>query len=71
MDMETQVRQALARGYCTSKNSMKILDSVLIDAMVIEVLRSVGFIPEKPITDLEKYVDNTDPNENEYLGIIG
>lgn len=39
MDMETQIRETLARGYCAPENSHKILDSELINAMTKEVLQ--------------------------------
>lgn len=45
MNYETQIKQALARGYCTPENACKIVDPVLMEAMTIEVLKSVGFIP--------------------------
>jgi hypothetical protein len=45
MDMETQIRQALARGYCTPENEKKELDAELINAMTKEVLES--FQPRK------------------------
>jgi hypothetical protein len=45
MDMETQVRQALARGYCHPENSHKELDANLIEAMAKEVIES--FTPAK------------------------
>lgn len=45
MDMETQVRQALARGYCHPENARKELDSELIDAMAKEVVEA--FSPAK------------------------
>jgi hypothetical protein len=45
MDMETQVRQALARGYCHPDNSHKELDAALIDAMAAEVVKA--FTPVK------------------------
>ena len=38
MDMETQVRHAIARGYCHPDNAAKVLDPVLIEAMVKEVV---------------------------------
>ena len=40
MDMETQVLQALARGYCSPKNSGKIVDPDLIAAMAKEIIES-------------------------------
>ena len=40
MDMETQVLQALARGYCHSENSGKIVDPDLIKAMAQEIIES-------------------------------
>ena len=46
MNFETQIKQALARGYCTPENSMKELDSTLIEAMAIEILKSIGVMPE-------------------------
>ena len=41
MDMETQVRQALARGYCHPDNANKELDAALIDAMAQEVIKTL------------------------------
>lgn len=46
MSMEQQLREAMARGYCTPENSSKEMDSVLIDAMIKEILISVGFMPK-------------------------
>ncbi len=40
MDMKTQIRQALARGYCTPENAGKELDAFLVEAMTKEVLAS-------------------------------
>ncbi len=40
MDMETQIRQALARGYCSKENEQKVLDPDLIEAMTRELLES-------------------------------
>ena len=40
MNMETQIREALARGYCSPENEHKILDPVLIEAMTRELLQS-------------------------------
>jgi hypothetical protein len=62
MNMETQVLQALARGYCSPKNSSKIVDPDLIAAMAKEIIES--FSPARTeetvieyktsISDLEK-----------------
>jgi hypothetical protein len=41
MDLETQITQALARGYCHPKNSAKEVDADLIEAMVKEVVESL------------------------------
>lgn len=46
MSYEEQIKQALARAYCTPENSHKELDSDLINAMTIEILKSFGFIPD-------------------------
>lgn len=45
MSYEEQIMQALARGYCAPENGNKELDATLIEAMTVEVLKSVGFIP--------------------------
>ena len=45
MDMETQIREALARGYCSPKNSHKELDAALIESMTQEILQS--FTPKR------------------------
>lgn len=39
MNTETQVLQALARGYCTAENKGKELDNDLINAMAREVIK--------------------------------
>ena len=44
--METQIREALARGYCYSENEKKVVDPNLIEAMTKELLKS--FSPAKP-----------------------
>jgi hypothetical protein len=41
MDIGTQIRQALARGYCTPENKHKELDAVLIEAMEKEIIKSL------------------------------
>ncbi len=33
-----QLREALARGYCTEENKFKILDSVLIESMIDQLI---------------------------------
>jgi len=38
--METQVLQALARGYCSPENSGKTVDPDLIKAMAKEIIES-------------------------------
>jgi hypothetical protein len=38
MNIETQILQALARGYCTPENSRKVFDPDLIIAMTKEVV---------------------------------
>ena len=38
--METQVLQALARGYCSPENSGKIVDPDLIQAMAKEIIEA-------------------------------
>jgi len=40
MKMETQVREAVARGWCHPKNAHKEMDSDLADAIVEEVVAS-------------------------------
>lgn len=45
MDMGAQIRQALARGYCSKENEHKILDPDLIEAMTRELLDL--FIPAR------------------------
>lgn len=40
MDMETQVLQALARGYGHPENSGKVVDTDLIKAMAKEIIES-------------------------------
>ncbi len=45
MNMETQIMEALARGYCHPENSGKVLDATLIMAMTKELLES--FQPAK------------------------
>ena len=37
--METQVLQALSRGYCSPENEHKVLDPVLINAMAKEIIK--------------------------------
>ncbi|MEN6423334.1 MAG: hypothetical protein ABFD76_15450 [Smithella sp.] len=44
--METQIREALARGYCSPENEKKVVDPDLIEAMTKEILKS--FSPAKP-----------------------
>ena len=49
--IETQALQALARGYCSDENSSKVLDSVLIQAMAVEVLK---IFPYNDVLALER-----------------
>lgn len=56
MSYEQQIREAMARGYCTPENSSKEMDSVLIDAMTQEVLKSVGLIPKGDSHPLDQQV---------------
>jgi hypothetical protein len=39
--MEIRLREALARGYCSPDNADKVLDPVLIDAMVKQVVAEI------------------------------
>ena len=41
----SEIRGALARGYCTKENERKVLDSVLLEAMADEL--------EELLTDLQ------------------
>lgn len=52
MDMETQVLQALASGYCAPENSGKVVDPDLINAMAKEIIKL--FSPSSD-HDAEKY----------------
>jgi hypothetical protein len=52
MDMETQVLQALASGYCAPENSGKVVDPDLINAMAKEIIKL--FSPSSD-HDVEKY----------------
>lgn len=45
----SELRGALARGYCTKENEHKVLDAVLIEAMAQEVLKAFPQITKKPI----------------------
>lgn len=38
MGIETQIKEALARGYCAPENSHKELDPMLIETMTKELL---------------------------------
>jgi hypothetical protein len=48
MDMETQVRQALARGYCHPANASKEVDADLIEAMAQEVVQTFTPVATSP-----------------------
>ena len=37
IDIENSMRRALARAYCTDRNKQKILDTDLIEDMIIEI----------------------------------
>ena len=39
--MKTEIREALARGYCTERNGKKILDPDLIEDMAVEIEKIV------------------------------
>ena len=43
------LREALARGYCSDKNSKKVLDADLIEDMAVEAEKFIlGAVPKKP-----------------------
>lgn len=42
MNIKDRIAQALARGYCDSKNEMKTLDADLIFSMTEEVMKDMG-----------------------------
>ena len=44
MDKKAEVSGALARGYCTERNSKKVLDPDLIEDMATEV---IALFPEE------------------------
>ena len=46
MNMETQIKEALARGYCSPENSHKTVDVELMMAMTKELLKA--FTPRRP-----------------------
>lgn len=39
--METEIRKALAQGYCSQENSSKEVDAVLIEAMSEHVMHTL------------------------------
>lgn len=41
MDLETQIKEAVARGYCHPKNCEKIVDPDLLKAIVAEIMKSI------------------------------
>ena len=53
MDMETQVLQALARGYCHPENSGKTVDPDLIKAMAQEIIESFSPRPDQELKEDE------------------
>lgn len=57
--MKEEIRQALARGYCTKENEHKELDATLIEAMAIEM---------KPVID--SYIKSIVPEEKKHIAIL-
>jgi len=60
MSDKVEIRQALARGYCTERNDHKILDSFLIEDMASEVEKvyeSKLAEKDKEITTLKAELD--------------
>ena len=53
MDMETQVLQALARGYGHPENSGKVVDPDLIKAMAKEIIESFSPRPDQELKEDE------------------
>jgi len=46
---EKEIREALARGYCSKQNEHKVLDADLIEDMVIEVEKLINHIGAEKI----------------------
>lgn len=59
MTLEEQVTQAVARGWCDSRNSHKIMDVDLATAIVAEVIES--FSPAPPSNNVRAMPDDVDP----------
>ena len=53
------IRQALARGYCTERNSHKVLDSDLIEDMVNELSALKALKPKLDKGKLRDIIDRT------------
>ena len=56
MDKKAEVSGALARGYCTKRNSKKVLDPDLIEDMATEV---IALFPEPSVEEIENVLWET------------
>ena len=67
MDKRAEVLGALARGYCTERNSKKVLDPDLIEDMATEV---IALFPEPSVeeilAEINKYGDYKNGVEWDY-----
>ena len=62
MSDKVEIRQALARGYCTERNDHKILDSFLIEDMALEIEK----IYESKIAEKQSRIDRAVERCKEY-----
>ncbi len=70
MDMETQVLQALARGYCHPENSGKVVDPDLIKAMAKEIIESFSPRPDQELKEDEMIaeLEKIEPMKIAFIG---
>ena len=59
------IQQALARGYCSKENEMKVLDSKLILAMALEVEKIIRPEPKPDWISVEKFYDKLEASQVE------
>jgi hypothetical protein len=51
-----EIRQALARGYCTKRNENKVLDLNLIEDMAVELEKSGELVDRVSVEEIEKII---------------
>lgn len=64
-EKETEILQALARGYCDTANAMKVLDPDLIQSMAKEVLPIID-AKDRQVVELQKEVETANRSAEKF-----